>query len=511
MTFDSILFKNAESKNKKESRTLKTPDCFVDLNLNQIIDAITLGKEAYNLKPFFYTSLSALDEIEFRHEIMQDLENKTLFKYIELFAIKMREVHNNFNQAEKIAYRYRKEQLFLDVVKTYCKSLNTLLSNLSKINLKSQGLLTFKNYLTAYLNSKQFNSLFTEAEKMISQLHSIRYCILIKDLSVQVRNYQSETDYGKEVDKTFERFKKGAVKDYTVNFTHADYTNIVEEKIMDGVAKLNPDVFLHLDNFYIKNHNFKDEKIAVFEREIQFYIAYLSFIAKFRQLKFCYPKVFDSCKDVYNYNGFDLALANTLANNKKLVVTNSFYLKDKERILVVSGPNQGGKTTFARTFGQLHYLASIGCKVPGTEAQLFLYDKLFTHFEKEESIKNLHSKLEDDLVRINNILMQATSNSIIIMNEILSSTTLQDAVFLSKKLIEKIIKLDLLSVWVTFIDELASFSEKTVSMVSTVDTKNPALRTFKIERKPADGLAYALSILEKHKLTCKDLKERLKL
>ncbi|MDI6619784.1 MAG: DNA mismatch repair protein MutS [Clostridiales bacterium] len=366
--------------------------------------------------------------------------------------------------------------------------------------------------MVSYVNSEHFTSLLVETKKLKADLSTVKYCLLIKGNSINVSKYESEIDYSVEVEKTFEKFKQGAVKDYRIKFYDYPDMNHVEAGVLDLVAKLYPDIFLNLDNYCAKNSNYLDETIAVFDREIQFYIAYLEYIAEFKRagLKFCYPQISDKCKEVYDYEGFDLALAYKLINENSPVVCNDFCLKGKERIFVVTGPNQGGKTTFARTFGQLHYLASLGCLVPGQKAKLFLFDRLFTHFERGENIKDLRGKLEDELIRIYHILNQATSNSIIIMNEIFTSTTLKDAIFLSKKIMEKIIQLDLLCVCVTFIDELAFLSEKVVSMVSTIVPENPALRTYKIVRKPADGLSYAISIAEKYRLTYDYLKERIR-
>lgn len=511
MTFYSILFETDAISRKPEA--LEAPAFFADLNLDQIVDSITVSKAEYNLKPFFYMPLHTIDEIEYRHEVMRDLENPVLYEHITSFAQKMRTMRDQLALGNKLHYKYQMESWFLDVVEIYCDAVQCLIQDLHAIDLRSRGLLAFREYVTSYAQSDSFTSLVAETQKLKADLATIQYSIRIRGNGVTVSKYDSEADYSAEVEETFAKFKQGSVKDYRVKFRGAiQDMNHVEAQILDFVARLYPDIFLDLDTFYAKNRNYLDETIGAFDREIQFYVAYLEFIARLKRagLKFCYPQISQHDKQVFNYEGFDLALAIKLVIEKLPVVCNDFYLKDQERIFVVSGPNQGGKTTFARAFGQLHYLACIGCPVPGREARLHLFDRLFTHFEREEDITNLIGKLQDDVVRIHQMLDEATSDSIIIMNEIFTSTALKDAVFLSRKILEKIMDLDSLCVCVTFIDEMASLSEKTVSMVSTIVPENPALRTYKIVRRPADGLAYAIAIVEKYRLTYDCLMERIK-
>jgi DNA mismatch repair protein MutS len=509
MTFESIIFDGTENPNNQ--LTVEMPAFFVDLNLNQIIESITTGRQEYNLDPFFYTPLHHEDVVRYRQEIMQDIENETLAENIKSFARKMLVVRRHLSHVQSIKFKYVKEAWFFEAAQVYGSAANCLVDDLSRAVLKSRGLSSFRDYLKNYVGSGYFRSFMKETEYLKTALSNIKYCVSIKDKTVKVSKYDGEIDYRAAVDNTFARFRQDAARDYSIEPGRAEVIDHVEAQILDRVARLYPDIFSSLDNYYLKQSNFLDETLSSFDREIQFYLAYLDFISTFKRagLQFCYPQISPTSKEIYNYEGFDLALANKLVPQHLPIVCNDFYLRDKERVLIVSGPNQGGKTTFARTLGQLHYLASLGCPVPGREARLFLFDRIFTHFEKAEDIKDLRGKLEDDLHKIHQILIQATPNSIILINELFISTTLQDAVFLSKKVLEKIFQLDLLCVFVTFIEELASLNEKTVSMVSTVVPENPAVRTYKIIRKTADGLVYAISIAEKYRLTYQSLRERI--
>jgi len=508
VNFSSILFLGDDPARVEPGAD---PPFFVDLNLDQVIDAVLGGREAYDLRPFFRTPLRTVDSVLYRHEIFHDLEQGAAFEAVSTFAASMRVIRDALNATAKLSYTHERERWVVDASSRYCEAVRDLLDELQRLPIASRGLLAFRAFLADYQRSDDFRNLAADIDRICKRLASITYAVLIDGNRFTVRDPSGEGNLVTAIHETFARFRYGAAKSYLLKFPERLGMNGIEAKVLEFVALLHPDVFDELDRFAAEHADFIDPVVGQFDREVQFYLSYIEYVRRFEAagLPTCYPSVSIDDKTVRADDAFDVALARRLIEADEKVVSNSFELHGDERVFVVSGPNQGGKTTFARTFGQLHYLAALGCRVAGRAATAHLFDAIFTHFERQEDPLALRGKLEDDIIRVHDILEQATSNSVIILNEIFASTTVRDAGVLARRVLDRILELDALCVCVTFIDELSTISEKTVSVVSLVDPANLNVRTYKLARRPADGLAYAVSLAEKYSLTYEQLRARL--
>jgi DNA mismatch repair ATPase MutS len=483
-----------------------------DLNLDQIADAISAEREeAALLARLVLSPLHDPEEIRHRHEVFRDLEDPALFESLGRFSESTADVRAHFRQIEGMRVPQQRQAWLLDAARIYCEAVRALCDDLEGATLRSRALLAVRTFVSSYVVSDEFTVLDREVVQVREGIELVQYCVHIRGGRVTVTPFAGEPDYSAEVGTVFERFRQGAAKDYRIAYRIWPGLNRVGAQILGLVAKLFRDEFAALEGFCTRHVDFFDATVRQFERELQFFLAVRAYLAPLEAagLPFCYPDVSAESKEIFARDTFDLALAARLVPEGGDVVRNDFHLEGRERVFVVSGPNQGGKTTFARTFGQLHHLGSVGCPVPGSAARLHLVDRIFTHFEREEDISRLSGKLEDDLVRIKEILESATGDSVVILNELFTSTTLADARFLGSKVMRKILLLDCLCVYVTFVDELASMGETVVSMMSTIVPTNPAERTFKLVRAPANGLAYALAIAQKYNVTYEHLRRRI--
>lgn len=486
------------------------PDFFADLHLDQIVTSLTEGREGYDLAPFFHRPLRELETVQYRHHVLSDLERGPVLEVVREFAERMQRMRKHLELIKNLHYPRQQQRWFVEAISVYCLAVRSLHEQLGSLELLSRGLQALRDHVGGYVESDGFRRLANETRDVGEDLAGVRYAIQIRGARVRVSKYEDEADMSEEIRLAFEKFAQGAVADYRVKLREWADMNHVEARILDLVAKLHPETFAKLEEYCTRNDGYLDATIGRFDREVQFYLAYLEYIEplKSKGLPFSQPRVSARSKDVRATGTFDLALAVKLSSEGESAVCNDFHLTDPERVLVISGPNNGGKTTFARTFGQLHYLASLGLPVPGADVRLFAPDRIFTHFEREEDIHTLRGKFEDELFRIHEILERATGASLLILNESFGSTTLRDALVVGSEVMRQIIDLDALCVFVTFVDELSRLGPSTVSMMSMVVPEDPAVRTYKIERKPADGLAYAAAIAEKYGLTYEALRRR---
>lgn len=506
--FSSILDPDASDRRTADTTA---PDCFADLHLDQIVAAVTAGDGDSDLAKIFHAPLRDLSAVQYRQQIFRDLENQDIRAPVADFVNEMHSMRGRLQVARNVWHRLQQQGWLITAIETYCHAVILLRDGLARVEPRSAGLRDFGEHVMRYADSDAFTTLVAEAETMRHQLQTVRYLVHIEGLHVHVEKFSGQTDYSNEIAKTFGRFATEASSDYRVPFSDFGDMNHVEEQILECAAKLHPDIFSRLDGFCERHEHFIEPILARFEHEVRFYLAYLAFVRRFSAagLTWSYPDVTDEPGVIAVEDAFDLALAMSTVQDQKCPVTNDFHLAEPERIFVVTGPNQGGKTTFARTIGQCAYLASVGCPVPARNARVTLPDTIFTHFERQEDLSTLHGKLDNELARIHDILSRASAASLIIMNESFSSTTVNDALLIGTEVLGRIIELRCVAVYVSFLDELSRLDPACVSMVSDVADDDPTRRTFKFTRRPADGLAYAAALADKYGLSHEVLRGRI--
>lgn len=487
------------------------PAYFADLNLDQIVNAVAEKKAEYHCKPLFLTPLKTASAVRYRQAIMQDLEDPELADKTTSFSTALSIISTTLKSIRTGSSPYLDLGEYLEQADAYCRAVDDYQKFLTTARPQSDGFQNARRYLTSYTAAEHFRDLVRDITSLKHAITGIRYCMYIKNATVSVQKYSGQSDYTAAVLKSFEKFRQHPAADYTKVIEDTYYAKYVEEAIVSRVAKLYPEEFTQLEEFVHNHPEFPDPEIMSFSRDVMFYIAWLEYIRPLIDAgcSFCYPELTEE-NETRCFGGFDTALAAKLAADGKIPVFNDFSLLGKERIFVITGPNQGGKTTFARMVGQIHYLASLGVKIPASSAKLSLCDQIFTHFEHEEHIGDLTGKLNDELIRIHDILNRATPDSLIIINEIFASTSVKDAVSIGKHLMQMITTAGMRCVLVTFLQELSQDSESVVSLVSFTETDSPEKRTYHIVRKPADDQAYAMSIAGIHHLTYDEIRRRIR-
>jgi hypothetical protein len=501
--FESILFPPQAARPELMVQQLAY---FRDLGLDQIVETVTRSCDDPQL---FYTPLSDRETILYRQAIMRDLEDMTLRRRFAKLSNQLRTLRRQLTAQGQVKLEYVEFSSLLSAAEQYLTILREFTAEFPYGKIHSKGLTDFLRYIGHCLNSPKIVRMHMDLINLERKLQSVEYTIFLDNHVIRVEMPEGQPSLDELVDKLFDRFQQETHGGGTCQAPAGEADPRNENAILTLLANHYPELFEQLRIFHANYEDFADGRIFQFASDIQFYISYLDYTEHMKDLacSFCYPEITETWEGCQVNDGFDLALAARMSEQREPIVTNGFDLRGPERILVITGPNQGGKTTYARTLGQLHHLASLGVRVPGSSATLRLPDRIFTHFV--ETGRHGADNLREELLRLKEITDHATEQSLILINEIFASVSHDDGVFLGNRMLERFIEIGCMAVCVTFFEELAVYSPQTVSMMSGILPGTDAKRSYRITRKDPDGQAYALSLAEKKELTYEQIMRRL--
>lgn len=148
---------------------------------------------------------------------------------------------------------------------------------------------------------------------------------------------------------------------------------------------------------------------------------------------------------------YDLSMA---LNERKKPVENDLSAIGK-KLIVITGANQGGKSTFLRSIGLAQLMLHCGMFVAANSFHSGLCDRVFTHFVREEDIRMDSGKLDEELVRMERIINHITPCSFLLMNESFASTTEREGSKIARDIITALTEVGVRVLFVTHLYEFA--------------------------------------------------------
>ena len=473
-----LLYEDSTTEGKK--RYFSPGDIVKDLNLDIIFRTMSSGDEwiFHRIKKVVLIPLKTPKEVQYRHQATEDFQN-----YPKL-------LHTMYDCA-------RKQEKALQIYKTEMdrnrmrstRKTGEILETLNYLQSAHSELLLLRDLLKEYrekCHSQALINLSMRLEEMsldeiAGKLQELDYFVSggkigytlqfgagmkIRDIVVRYSEHQERTKKKRQgnLDKLYYTFfKKNSIP-------------LREEELQRDVSHVKEEVLSYLLRLFWP---YRDELIHFWEyfaEEMAFYYGSVHLMNRLKELSLPLtmpdPKPMGT-RDTHYEDLYELSMAIYV---QKRPIGNRLSIKDN-LILLITGANQGGKSTFLRSFGIAQVLMQCGMAVPAAYFSAPLRPQIFTHFTRREDEQLNSGRLREELKRMSAMVDAAVSDSLFLLNESFASTTEKEGTQIAKDILQAFYEKGITTYMVTHLFLLAE---------ALYEKKMPGITFLTAERK-ADG------------------------
>jgi len=197
-----------------------------------------------------------------------------------------------------------------------------------------------------------------------------------------------------------------------------------------------------------------DSFLDMLRIELAFYIGCLNLSEQLAQMgePISFPLPVAASERRHSFQGlYDVCLALTM---KQKIVGNDVNADNKD-LVIITGANQGGKSTFLRSIGLSQLMMQCGMFVPAETFCANTCDGLFTHYKREEDTTMKSGKLDEELGRMSDIVDHITSNSLALFNESFAATNAREGSEIARQIVSALLERRIKVFFVTHLYEFA--------------------------------------------------------
>lgn len=312
------------------------------------------------------------------------------------------------------------------------------------------------NYRDKKVNSKSILAALEEKERENTGIKNLRI------------KFNRVFGYFLEVTNSY----KNLVPDY---FIRKQTLTNAERFTTDELSRLSSEILSAEENLYgleydefVKLRDTLSEEIVRVQKTAEYIalidvLASLSYVAQSN--KYVRPAITDD--GVINISGGRHPVIEKIMASDSFIPNDTFLDTQGNRIMIITGPNMAGKSTYMRQTALICLMAQIGSFVPADSASISMSDRIFTRVGASDDLASGQSTFMVEMSEVANILRNATNNSLIIMDEIGRGTSTFDGLAIAWSVVEYIADKDALgakTLFATHYHELTDLEDKLSSV-----------------------------------------------